>query len=405
MGTSYFYRGSILKLLGWNFGGSSYERLIKAFNQLLGISITTNAFWDNENKTYKKIGFGVLSNYEFFEKEKAGRKSKFNNQPTLPLGYFRWDDELFKSFQKGNIKTLNTSLYFSLKSYTAKRLYRFVDKKLYKQQSFEIDLFKLAFEKLEMIGESYKHPSKIIQNLKPAMEELKERGIAQSQIKKSKTESGYKVRFTPATKPQVSLGRENNPEIPLKAEDLVNYFHNKIDQKRIHTATDKELQQAQDVLNQYGEEKSKQIIDYSISRAQETNFKMQFLGAILSYITQAVESLKQTEEKQLYSKVQEKEQKKLAQEQTAYREYIKNEIENYKISISNDQYQKEIEEIKKHLFEKYPWIKTQHWEGPIIQSTAEANYKDWLIEQNKIKIFSFEEWKKEREKGPAIAVK
>lgn len=114
---------------------------------------------------------------------------------------------------------------------------------------------------------------------------------------------------------------------------------------------------------------------------------------------------KQTEQKQLHSKALEKEQKKLAEQQTAYSEYIKSKIEKYKTSISQDQYQKEIEEIKKHLFEKYPWIKTQHWEGPIIQSTAEANYKDWLIEQNKIKILSFEEWKKEREKGPAIAVK
>lgn len=381
----------ILKLLGWGFGGSCYERLIKAFNQLIGISISTNAFWDNDNKTYKKIGFSILSNYEFFEKEKRGRKSKYRNQLPLPLGYFRWDDVLFRSFQSGNIKTINTVLYFSLKSYTAKRLYRFVDKKLYNQQSFEIDLFKLAFEKLEMTG-NYKYPSKVIEKLKPAMEELQKRGIAESQIKKSKTESGYKVCFSPITKPQILFEGERRAGPQNSAESLVNYFHKKIDPKKIHTPTDKELKQAQDLIFQYGDEKGRHIIDFSVKAAEETNFKMQYLGAILNYIPQALETFKQKEEKQKQTKAKEQAQKNQAEQKKGYQEYIQKEIEGYKSSISKEQYNKELEDIKQNLFEKYPWIKSKHWDGPIMQNTLEANYKNWLIENNRINILKFEEW-------------
>ena len=394
----------LIKLMNWPTGGSSYQRLIKAFNQLGGIWITTNAFWDNQNKRYQKLGFGLIDDYCFFEDEKKGQKSNYH-QLSIPLGYFHWNETFFsQSIKKNNIKTIDTSLYFSLNGYTTKRLYRFVDKKLYNQQSFEIDLFRLAFEKMEMTG-NYKYPSKVIEKLKPAMEELKKRGIAESQIKKSKTESGYKICFSPATKHQVLLGKEKKTENPPKAEDLANYFHKKLDPQKIHIATEKELQQAQDLLNEYGEGKSKQIIDYSVKQAQETKFKMQFLGAILNYIPQAIESFKQKEQKQLQQKAQAQEQRKIEELQFAYYEYKKSEMENYKNSISKDQYQKELEDVKQDYIEKYPWIKTKHWESSTLQGTAEANYKDWLIEKNKIQILTFEDWKKEREKDSAIAVK
>lgn len=262
----------LLNIMNWPLSdGRSYERLIRTFNQLGGVLITTNAFWNNQNKMYEKVGFGIINNYKFFENERRGRKKKYH-QLAIPFGYFRWDDELFNSFQRGNIKTINTSLYFSLKNYTAKRLYRFVDKKLYKHEVFELDLKKLAFDKLEMAGEAYKHSSKIIQNLRPAIQELKERGIAEIEIKKSKTESGYKACFNPITKSQVHI--EVETPTCLKAEEIVGHFHKTLNPEKNHQPIQKEIKQAQELLNKYKEREIKYIITYALTQAKKTNFEM-----------------------------------------------------------------------------------------------------------------------------------
>lgn len=394
----------LLKLMNWPTGGSGYQRLIKAFNQLGGVWITTNAFWDNQNKKYQKLGFGLIDDYCFFEDEKKGQKSNYHQLP-IPLGYFHWNETFFnQSIKKNNIKTINTGLYFSLKNYISKRLYRFVDKKLYNQQSFEIDLFRLAFEKLEMIGEAYKHPSKIIQNLQPAIKELETRGVAEINIKQSKTESGYKVCFSPIGKPQILVKQIEEKEseklaAPTKTQTqtLVSYFHTQIDPQSQHKATNKELQQAQDLLDQYGEEKSKQIINYSVKQAQETNFKMQYLGAVLNYIPQAVDYIKKEEEREKKYQAEKRVQEKYEEQGGRYKEYLRQEIEKYTSSISQEQYQAELEEVKQHLFKKFPWTK-KNWDGPVVQSTVEAIYKDWLIEQGKVNILKFEQWK-DQEKG------
>ena len=381
----------LIKLMGWGDNGKSYTRLIKALNQLGGIWITTNAFWDNQNKTYRKIGFGLLSNYEFFENERKGRRANYKNQAPLPLGYFRWDDILFNSFQKGNIKTINISLYFSLKSYISKRLYRFTDKKLYNQKSFEIDLFKLAFDKLEMTGEAYKHPSKILQNLRPAIQELKERGIAEIEIKKSKTESGYKSCFSPVTKSQTHI----EVEIPtsLKAKKLVNHFHKTLNPEKGHQPTQKETKQAQELLSKYSEEEIKHIISYAMKQAKKTNFEMCYFGAVLNYVGDAISRLGEEKRHKEEEKDLQRKQKKQAKLKGKYEKYEKEKIDTYLNHITPEQKQEEFKRIKKDLYEKYPISRTWGEGTQVLKSTLEATFLEEV--KGKTNLLPFQEWLKE----------
>lgn len=316
--TVYTSKRQLLELMGWGDGGLDYKRLTKALNQLLGIVITTNAFWDNQEKKYKDMGFGIIDNYMFDADEK--RISHYG-KAALPLGNFSWNEVFFEhSIKKGNIKTLDTALYFSLKGYISKRLYRFIDKKLYNQNTFELDLFRLAFEKLEMIGEAYdKRLSKIIQNLQPAFIELRSRNIANIQIKPSTTESGYKVCFSPITKPQITVEQTPKPQISIKsisvsqeyiiegtiqAASLVKYFHSYIDSKIEnyndsqvkYQPTKKELQHADKLLKEYGEEKAKYIIEFAVNQAKQTKFQMVFFGAVIGYASQAISQFDQEKE-------------------------------------------------------------------------------------------------------------
>lgn len=183
----------MLELLRWHDNGHYRKLLITAFSQLKGISIFTNRFWDHREKKYADAqgGFGIIDDFVFYEDEPRSR-----GQLALPLSFFRWNQTLWENFQAGYIKRLDTSVYFSLGSNLSRRLYRYVDKWLY-QGGQEIDLYKLAFIKLGM-SDRYRYPSDVATKLKPAIDELNSRQLAEIRITKSKsTESGYKVVFQP----------------------------------------------------------------------------------------------------------------------------------------------------------------------------------------------------------------
>jgi hypothetical protein len=204
-------RYELLKIMKWGDTGQYYRRLREILEQLLAVTITTNAFWDHTLKGYREIGFHIIDEYSFFEDEKRRRKSTSGGL-SLSLGSFSWSEILFESFRNGYIKTLNTEVYFGLGSYISKRLYRYEDKHLYQGEPFEVDLFKLAFEKLEM-SEKYRYPSEIIRKLQPAIQEHGEKGLAKISIRKGRTPSRYKVVFTPITRPIVTLPGDDPPPI------------------------------------------------------------------------------------------------------------------------------------------------------------------------------------------------
>jgi len=389
----------LLSIMKWPLNdGRSYERLIKAFNQLGGVWITTNAFWDNQEKIYKKVGFGIISNYEFFVNERKGKKGRYSSQPSLPLGYFRWDDILFQSIQKGHIKTIDTKLYFSLKSYISKRLYRFVDKRLYNQESFEIDLFRLAFDKLEMTGEAYKHPSKVIQNLQPAIKELKERGIANIKIKQSQSESGYKVCCSPITKPQMLVETEvttQNPA-PSKAEELVNYFHSKLKpDNNNHQPTQKEIQQAQDLLSEYNEEEIKYIIDYALKEAKKTNFQMCYFGAVLNYVKDAIFQLEEKKKWEEEEKARLKKQRELAKLREEYENYKKEKLNSYLSQMSSEEKEQEIEKIKQNFLKNFAICR--RWDEKTLRDTVEFHFQEEI--KKRIDFLPFQQWVEEKKKN------
>lgn len=162
-------RYDLLRRMDWPHDGHSYRRVQDSLNRLMGVSIVaTNSFWDNDAKRYVDEAFHILEGYRLYD-EKPGRSD------TTPQSYIVWNPTLFSSFQAGNIKQLDTELYFSLKTPLARRLFRYLDKKRYDgKATYRIRLKKLAFEKLGMSRNYY--PSQIKRELERAHEELKEKG-------------------------------------------------------------------------------------------------------------------------------------------------------------------------------------------------------------------------------------
>jgi len=161
----HFTRYELLRILRWTTEGRSYVRLQNALDRLSGVRIkATNAFYDNEAKLHSTRNFGILDAYEIND-----------GRDTRP-SFFTWSEVLFKSFQVGFIKKLDLDFYLDLQSAVSKRLYRYLDKHFWYRSRMQVNLFVLAHEKIG-ISRNYVYASSLRQQLEPALEELKERGL------------------------------------------------------------------------------------------------------------------------------------------------------------------------------------------------------------------------------------
>jgi hypothetical protein len=167
----FFSRYDLLNRLGWCICGKCYARLEASLKRLSSVSIHAhNAFWDNEKKSYVTAGFTLIQGFHMYY-EAAGRKTDRDQ----PSSWITWSDQLYQSFKSGYIKFLDTELYFALQTSTARRLYRFLDKKFGDGTEVTIDLFKLAHEHLGL-SRSFQYPSEVIRQLTPALQEMIEKG-------------------------------------------------------------------------------------------------------------------------------------------------------------------------------------------------------------------------------------
>jgi hypothetical protein len=161
----HFTRYELLKILRWTTEGRSYARLQNALDRLSGVRIkATNAFYDNETKLHSTRNFGIIDAYEIND----GRDTR--------QSFFAWSDVLFKSFQVGFIKKLDLEFYLDLQSAVSKRLYRYLDKHFWYRSRMQVNLFTLSHEKIG-ISRNYVYASSLRQQLEPALEELKEKGM------------------------------------------------------------------------------------------------------------------------------------------------------------------------------------------------------------------------------------
>src|SRR5262249_49179563 len=97
-------------------------------------------------------------------------------QKRLPLSLFVWSKPLFDNFHAGYIKRLDLDFYLGLTYPTAKRIYRFLDKRFHRGPRWEFDLEEFAFEHVGL-SRSYKKAVHVRRKLAPAIEELERKGF------------------------------------------------------------------------------------------------------------------------------------------------------------------------------------------------------------------------------------
>jgi len=169
----------LLNILNMNNDGRSYREIKRALRELHEVSIyTEEAFWDNKKKKYistDEQGFHVID------------KWKIKKQGENESGYIKWSDTIYQSIVRNEyIKNLNLKFYLSLDDSLARRLYRYLDKRMYNSLVFETEVSDIVC----IIGlVNYKYMSDLRKRLDPALEELKKKGFLKDYTYTNKSKS------------------------------------------------------------------------------------------------------------------------------------------------------------------------------------------------------------------------
>lgn len=172
----YFSRYELLEILGWKHEGKNYARLEEALNRWMGVTLYYDkAWWNREAKTWVSEKFHILERATVADADDR-RRARATGQQELALSWFTWNEVIFDSFQSDNLKRLNVDLYFALKSFVSKRVYRFLDKRFYHRHRLEFDLREFAFDHVGL-SRTYSDNGKLKEKLQPALDELTEIGF------------------------------------------------------------------------------------------------------------------------------------------------------------------------------------------------------------------------------------
>ena len=137
-----FTRYQLIRLLGWRDESKSYARVALSLNRWVGVTLYyDHAWWNRAEQCWVDEKFHVLDNVTLFDRERARP-----GQGAFQFSSFGWNDVLFRSFQAGNLKSLDFEFFKQLDSAVAKRLYRFLDKRFFHRPRYEFNLKELCWE-------------------------------------------------------------------------------------------------------------------------------------------------------------------------------------------------------------------------------------------------------------------
>lgn len=170
-----FSRYELMQILEWPTNGRTYKRIEASLDRLAGVRILAkNSFWDNARKSYTSLNFGLIDDYLIADQPAGGSK---HGQLPIPFTHVSFNDKFFQSMRVGNMKRLDMKLYNSLPSAISKRLYRYLDKRRYRANVFDIELNNLASVNLGLDLGVRRYASQIKQHLDTAHRQLQERGF------------------------------------------------------------------------------------------------------------------------------------------------------------------------------------------------------------------------------------
>lgn len=218
----HFSRHDLIRRLGWPVNKKYFDRITECFKRLNAVTITADyCFYDRESRVPRQsVGFHVIDKYDI-GLEPTGRKK----QGSLPVSWFKWNDDIYKSIRANYIRPLDLDFALSLERPLSLRLFRYLDKKRYGgRKVYSVGIRKLCEKHLGM--KPARPISNLKQNLAAAHQELTARGFLHGMVYLPMTsQDGEKVLYTfgdklkatkPAVVPQAAREPQETPRAMLK---------------------------------------------------------------------------------------------------------------------------------------------------------------------------------------------
>ncbi len=201
-----FSRLDLIRMLGWPDSGASYKRLAISLTRWLGVSLVyENAWWDKRQQSWTTKGFHIIDNFEL--NDSRGGMGQNDLFPSTIL----WNQVVFESFESGYLKSIDYDLYMKLDHPTARRMYRFLSKRMYHRDDWTFDLRDLAFEHIGLSRNYSSNAGKIKEKLQPAIDELQEQGFLETASKDDryrKEGKSWKIRLVRKTHEAMTIPEE-----------------------------------------------------------------------------------------------------------------------------------------------------------------------------------------------------
>lgn len=166
-----FTRYQLIQLLGWRNESKSYQRIEASLNRWTGVTLYyQRAWWNKARRCWVDEKFHVLDNVRLFQREEGGVAADDEAGSSV----FVWNEVIFRSFQAGNLKSLDFDFFRELRSAIARRLYRFLDKRFFRRDRWEFDLKEFACEHAGL-ARTY-DSANLKRKLRGGISELEQRG-------------------------------------------------------------------------------------------------------------------------------------------------------------------------------------------------------------------------------------
>ena len=314
----------LFKLMDWPHNGPSGTRLSIALDRLTGLTLKYENSWTTDDGTFvKEFTTGLLESYKM-TRQTRGRRAR-----NLEKNWIQWTSEVFADIQRGNVKTLNTDEFFSLRKPVSQRMYRFLDRHLSAKAHFEIDL--VTFASHLGLSET-RHIGKIKERLAPGLTELES---LPAFIEPADPHERYRKRgpgdwliiFDRPSYPAAQLSQTPRSQVAVSDEAaLIQEFYRQWSGDQQHSATSKELQQAKKVLDRYGSQKSYLLLTQVVKLLKRSFPEARAFGATILYWPEAESKLRKQETnrtQQLESAADEEHQTLRLTEQACRREQLR----------------------------------------------------------------------------------
>lgn len=169
-------------ILGWSASGNTYEKIRQSLRRISSTTLTSeNAFYSKAEERFLSDTFQIWSVH--FSRITQGKNTRERHA-------LRFHPIFIRNYMAQYLKGLDPSFYWSLYSPLSKRLYRLIDHQRDGSLKWHTDLFSL---RQQVPLSNYSYPSEIKRVLRPAHEELKQRGFLSGVSYESKTDVSYRI--------------------------------------------------------------------------------------------------------------------------------------------------------------------------------------------------------------------